>query len=66
MEYLKKKWSVWFQTLDGDHDGVISTKDMDISTKKFAEIKKELKSGDKGPESGEFDIKKMVEWLHLL
>lgn len=62
MEYLKKKWSVWFQTLDGDHDGVISTKDMDISTKKFAEIKKELESrdnlGDKGPESGEFDIKK--------
>lgn len=34
---------------------------MDILIKKFVEIKKELKSGDKGLESGEFDIKKMVE-----
>nr|XP_034329522.1 sarcoplasmic calcium-binding protein isoform X2 [Crassostrea gigas] len=62
MEYLKKKWSVWFQTLDGDHDGVISTKDRDISTKKFAEIRKKLesgdKSGDKRPENVKFDIEK--------
>lgn len=62
MEYLKKKWSVWFKTLDGDHDGVISTKDRDISTKKFAEIRKKLesgdKSGDKRPENVKFDIEK--------
>ncbi|XP_052704453.1 sarcoplasmic calcium-binding protein-like [Crassostrea angulata] len=62
MEYLKKKWSVWFQTLDDDRDGVISTKDVGIATKKFAGIKEELerrdKSGDKGPESREFDINK--------
>lgn len=62
MEYLKKKWSVWFQTLDGDRDGVISTKDMDIATEKFAGIKEKLESrdnsGDKGPKSREFDINK--------
>ena len=53
MEYLKSKWKIWFRSLDGDHDNKITNEDMNMSAKKFEEIRKLI--GDKGPSGSEFD-----------
>lgn len=54
MDYLKAKWTVWFKSLDADHDDKITLEDMQISAKKFEEIRKLI--GDKGSVDGaEFD-----------
>lgn len=69
MKYLRSKWSVWFHTLDANHDGKISSEDMDKSVEKFEKIRDQLRENapksqklqdrldDKKPEIEEF-IKK--------
>ncbi|XP_061185878.1 sarcoplasmic calcium-binding protein-like [Saccostrea echinata] len=42
MDYLKSKWAVWFKSLDADKDNKLTIEDMQISAKKFEEIKKML------------------------
>lgn len=53
MDYLKSKWAIWFKSLDANHDNKISTEDMEISSKKFGDIKNML--GDKVKDNGGYD-----------
>ncbi|XP_048758843.2 sarcoplasmic calcium-binding protein-like [Ostrea edulis] len=53
MDYLKLKWTIWFKSLDSDHDGRITTEDMQMSAKKFDDIRKLI--GENGAGVAEFD-----------
>ncbi|XP_062591107.1 sarcoplasmic calcium-binding protein-like [Saccostrea cucullata] len=38
MDYLTKKWKMWFKSLDVDHDGKISLQDVEESRNKFTDL----------------------------
>jgi Ca2+-binding EF-hand superfamily protein len=38
MDFLKKKWSYWFTTLDVNHDGVITREDVDSTLRDFPKV----------------------------
>ncbi|XP_062619305.1 sarcoplasmic calcium-binding protein-like isoform X2 [Saccostrea cucullata] len=38
MDYLTKKWKMWYKSLDVNHDGKISLEDVEESRNKFTEL----------------------------
>jgi hypothetical protein len=56
MEYLRRKWAIWFKSLDSNQDGKLTEADMMMSAEKFKKIREKM--GDNATGGKEVDIEK--------